>query len=246
MPIAGPGGRSWRSSPRARPALRELERQYARSGSGTRPGPQPLARGPALRPLGGVGRGWRRAPSPSAPSSWSHSCSPARIRRRSRPTPSQRSIPPTIRWVKSIPARSHPRSAGGRHRGLWVLSRGSWTMARIDPRTRRLVRSFGPRRDPGQRRADGEVWVSDGCSIGGKPWTGGYHPVQRSAADGRHRAWYEEIRSPARSPDAAPHHRKPNRGNRCLSVWAQRRRAHPRGWPPNVPQGHGLQVGTTT
>jgi YVTN family beta-propeller protein len=53
--------------------------------------------------------------------------------------------------------------------GLWVLSRGSWTLSRINARTGKLVRSFGVGKTPGNVAAAGEVWVSDQCSIGGDP-----------------------------------------------------------------------------
>ena len=53
--------------------------------------------------------------------------------------------------------------------GLWVLSRGSWILARINAGTGKLVRSFGVGETPGNVAAAGEVWVSDSCSIGGDP-----------------------------------------------------------------------------
>src|SRR6185295_155149 len=74
-------------------------------------------------------------------------------------------------------------------------------MARIDPRTRRLVRSFGLGDTPDNVAADGEVWVSDGCSIGGKPGQVD-HPF--SAADGGVEL-DEEIALDRAFADAAPH-----------------------------------------
>ena len=98
------------------PALRELERQMLAQDPALDPEPQPLARARAPD-RGGDRHGWRLAPSPSARSSWSRSCSPARIRRRSRPTPSQPSILPTIRSSRASssippPVRWRPAPAG--------------------------------------------------------------------------------------------------------------------------------------
>jgi YVTN family beta-propeller protein len=55
--------------------------------------------------------------------------------------------------------------------GVWVLSPGSWTISQIDPRARRLVRSYGIGQTPGNVAAAGEVWVADRCSIGGDAGT---------------------------------------------------------------------------
>ncbi len=55
--------------------------------------------------------------------------------------------------------------------GVWILSRGSWTISRINPRTRRLIRSYGIGENPDNVAAAGEVWVADRCSIGGDPGT---------------------------------------------------------------------------
>jgi YVTN family beta-propeller protein len=53
--------------------------------------------------------------------------------------------------------------------GVWVLSVGSSTISRIDPGTRRVIRSYGIGDTPANVAAAGEVWVADGCSIGGDP-----------------------------------------------------------------------------
>jgi YVTN family beta-propeller protein len=53
--------------------------------------------------------------------------------------------------------------------GVWVLSVGSSTISRIDPRTRRVIRSYGIGETPDKVVAAGEVWVADRCSVGGDP-----------------------------------------------------------------------------
>jgi YVTN family beta-propeller protein len=55
--------------------------------------------------------------------------------------------------------------------GVWVLSPGSWTISQIDPRAKRLVKSYGIGQTPDNVAAAGEVWVADRCSIGGDPGT---------------------------------------------------------------------------
>ena len=150
------------------PALRDLERRMLEQDPELDPEPRPLGRPGPLRPRRRVA--WLAASvlaacavalafvlvagpdSPSIPAN-----SVAAI------DPDGNSVVTAIQ-LDPIPG---PVSAGAG--GLWVLSRGSWTMARIDPSARKLVRSFGVGETPDNVAVAGEVWVSDGCSIGGKP-----------------------------------------------------------------------------
>jgi YVTN family beta-propeller protein len=64
----------------------------------------------------------------------------------------------------------HPGPIAEGAGGVWVLSVGSSTISRINPGTRRVVRSYGIGDTPDNvAAAAGEVWVADGCSIGGHP-----------------------------------------------------------------------------
>jgi YVTN family beta-propeller protein len=159
------------------PALRELERQMLAQDPALDPEPQPLARA--------------RPPTPRRRWAWLVAgvlaiCAVVLVAvlltgSDSPPIPrnSVTAIDPGDNSVvKSIQLDPTPGALAAGAGGLWVVSRGSWTMARIDPRTRRLVRSFGLGENPDNVAADGEVWVSDGCAIGGDPgqvdhpWTG--------------------------------------------------------------------------
>ena len=93
--------------------------------------------------------------------------------------------------------------------GLWVLSRGSWTLSRINAGTGRVVRSFGVGETPGNVAAAGEVWVSDRCSIGGDPgmldhpFTGAGGGIELDEAISLEHAFpREEPRLTAQSPAA--------------------------------------------
>jgi YVTN family beta-propeller protein len=162
------------------PALRQLEHQMLGQDPALDPEPQPLSRA--------------RAPAPRRRWAWlavgalavcavvvvallltGSDSSPIPPNSVTAIDPADNSV------VKSIQLDPTPGPLAAGAGGLWVLSRGSWTMARIDPRTRRLVRSFGFGETPDNVAVDGEVWVSDGCSIGGKPGRVD-HPF--SAADG--------------------------------------------------------------
>jgi YVTN family beta-propeller protein len=71
--------------------------------------------------------------------------------------------------VAAIELDPNPGPVAAGAGGVWVLSGGSWTISRIDPRTRRLIRSYGIGETPDTVAAAGEVWVADRCSVGGNP-----------------------------------------------------------------------------
>ncbi len=190
------------------PALRELERQMLAQDPALDPDPQRLARA--------------RAPAPRRRAIWLAAgalalCAAIAVAvlltgSDSPPIPgnSVTAIDPADNSiVKSIRLDPTPGPLAAGTGGLWVLSRGSWTMARIDPRTRRLVRSFGLGDTPDNVAVAGEVWVSDGCSIGGKPgqvdhpWTGYSGGVELDEEIPLDRAFAEERpRLTAQPPEA--------------------------------------------
>jgi YVTN family beta-propeller protein len=71
--------------------------------------------------------------------------------------------------VKAIRLDPTPGPIAAGTGGVWVLSRGSGTISRIDPNAGRLVRSYGIGDTPDNLAAAGEIWVADSCSIGGNP-----------------------------------------------------------------------------
>ena len=79
--------------------------------------------------------------------------------------------PGTDAIVAAIELDPNPGPVAAGAGGVWVLSLGSWTISQIDPRARRLIRSYGIGETPGNVAAAGEVWVSDRCSVGGDPGT---------------------------------------------------------------------------
>jgi YVTN family beta-propeller protein len=78
--------------------------------------------------------------------------------------------PATNAVVAAIELDPNPGPVAAGAGGVWVLSPGSWTISRIDPRARRLVRSYGIGEAPENVAAAGEVWVTDRCT-GGEPGT---------------------------------------------------------------------------
>jgi YVTN family beta-propeller protein len=71
--------------------------------------------------------------------------------------------------VAAIELDPNPGPVAAGAGGVWVLSIGSATVSRIDPGTRRVIRSYGIGETPDNVAAAGEVWVADGCSVGGDP-----------------------------------------------------------------------------
>lgn len=71
------------------------------------------------------------------------------------------------RVVGSIELDPRPGAIAAGAGGLWIVSPGSWTISRVDPRSRGLLRSYGVGETPDSIAAGDEVWVVDGCSIGG-------------------------------------------------------------------------------
>jgi len=181
------------------PALRDLERQMLEQDPALDPEPQPLARAGPRAPRHPVR--WLAAGVLAlcavvlAVVLFSGSGSPPI------PANSVAAIDPGDNAVvKTIELDPVPGPVAAGTGGLWVLSRGSWTMARIDPQARRLVRKFGVGDTPDNVAADGEVWVSDGCSVGGNPGQVD-HPF--TAADGGTEL-EEEIPLAGSFTDAAP------------------------------------------
>lgn len=77
--------------------------------------------------------------------------------------------PGTNTVVAAIGLDPNPGPIAAGAGGVWILSLGSWTISQIDPRARRLVRSYGVGETPDNVAAAGEVWIADRCSVGGDP-----------------------------------------------------------------------------
>jgi YVTN family beta-propeller protein len=154
------------------PALRELERQVLAQDPALDPEPHPVARarrpaqmgGPGLLAAAGVvvvglaaltlvlaGTG---SDSPAIPGNAVVAIDPG-----------ENAV------VKAIRLNPTPGPVAAGAGGVWVLSRGSSTISRIDPKARRPTRSFGLGENLDNVAAAGEVWVVDDCSEGGNPGT---------------------------------------------------------------------------
>ena len=211
------------------PALRELERQVLAQDPALDPEPQPVARarrpaqmgGPRLLAAAGVVvvglaalalvLAGTASDSPTIPGNAVVAIDPG-----------ENAV------VKAIRLNPTPGPVAAGAGGVWVLSRGSLTISRIDPKAR-PTRSFGLGETLDNVAAAGEVWVADGCSEGGNPgtlihpFTGAQGGIELDEEIPLERAF------PSESPRLAP----VETGTRCglaadgQSVWVA----------TNVPQG---------
>jgi YVTN family beta-propeller protein len=154
------------------PALRELERQVLAQDAALDPEPQPVAR--ARRPAQRGGLLLLAAAAAVVVGLAALTLVLAGNGSDSRAIPGNAVVPidpGENAVVKAIRLNPTPGPVAAGAGGVWVLSRGSSTISRIDPKTRRATRNFGLGKTPDNVAAAGEVWVSGGCSEGGNPGT---------------------------------------------------------------------------